>query len=269
MSVPLRLHRATLPVPDLAAAAKFYRWVLSMKAVEEGTSDDAAVLGWEYEDRIALVDAASQGAEEAIGLRLPAMGVETAAEWLDERDLEPLEVVVPPADEDASAETWPSAEVSVTPHDTFHNRLLVRTRGPGDLRLDLHVPVPSGTMGRRKALGPFARRSADWKGLENPGLLGVTTGTPDPDGLRAFLARLGLEPMDEGGPIAVGDHQWVVEEREPAGIYGVAAMVGAGRLKDLVRTLERLDARHRVEGSHLIAIDPAGRLLLVHGLRGG
>lgn len=254
-------------MPDLAAASKFYRWVLAMKRFEEETPDGSEILGWEHEDRVALVDAGVDGAEEAVGLRLPAMEIGPAARWLVERDLAPFAASVPPADEEAASEAWPGIEISLTGQDAHHNRTVVSVRGPRDLRLDLHVPVPGETMGRRKALGPFARRSGDWSGLENPGLLGVTTGDPDPAGLRDFLVRLGLEPMEEGGPIAVGDHQWIVEEREPAGIYGVAIMVRAGRLKDLARTLESLEARHRLEGSHLMAIDPAGRLLLVHGLR--
>lgn len=271
MSSPLRLHQLTLPVPDLAAASKFYRWVLGMKPVEEETPEGMEILGWEYEDRVVLTDAAAEGAEEAVGLRVPAMEIEPAAAWLDECELVPFEVAVPPADEDTAGQAWPEAEVSVTSRETSHNRVLVSVRGPDALRLDLHVPVPGETMGRRKALGPFARKSADWRGLENPGLLGVTTGTPDPGSLRSFLDRLGLRPMDGdgGGPIAVGDHQWIVEERDPPGIYGVATMVGASRLKDLVRTLDTFEAKYRVEGSHLIAIGPAGRLLLVHGLRGG
>jgi len=257
----------TLPVPDLPAASKFYRWVLAMKRVEEETPEGSEILGWEHEDRIALVDATIEGAEEAVGLRLPAKGIGPAAGWLEERDLTPFAASVPPADEEMAREAWPGIEIAVAREDVHHNRTVVSVRGPGDLRLDLHVPVPGDTMGRRKALGPFARKSGDWTGLENPGLLGVTTGDPNPARLRDFLGRLGLEPMEEAGPIAVGDHQWIVEERDPAGIYGVAIMVGAGRLKDLARTLESLEARHRLEGSHLMTIDPAGRLLLVHGLR--
>jgi hypothetical protein len=70
-------------------------------------------------------------------------------------------------------------------------------------------------------------------------------------------------------PYLAGDHQIRVEEREPPGIYGAAFVVAASRLPDLVRTLERFEVQHRHDRNHLLAVDPAGRILVVNGVRSG
>lgn len=268
MSPPLRILAVTLTVPDFAETDKFYRWVLAMKPPEEAAPEGARVLGWGKEDRIVLLDAAVPGAEEAVTLRLPAMTVEGAAQWLTERELVPERAVVPPADEAAARATWPDAVIEVAIDPATHNRLLLSVRGPVEPRIDLHVALPPAVVAVRGSIGPFTWRSEDRSELEIPGLLGVTTGAPDPAGARAFLARLGIEPIEgEDGPLGVGDHQWIVEERPAAGIYGVAAVIQAARIMDLVRTFEKLGARHRHDGNRLLAIDPAGRLLLVHGIK--
>jgi hypothetical protein len=51
--------------------------------------------------------------------------------------------------------------------------------------------------------------------------------------------------------------------------YGAAFVVAAARLPDLVRTLERFGVQHRLDRNHLLAVDPAGRILAVNGVRSG
>ena len=74
---------------------------------------------------------------------------------------------------------------------------------------------------------------------------------------------------DPDAPLLAGDHQLRIERREPAGIYGAAFVVAASRLPDLVRTLERFEVQHRLDRNHLLAVDPAGRILAVNGVRSG
>jgi catechol 2,3-dioxygenase-like lactoylglutathione lyase family enzyme len=270
MAAPLRILAVTLTVPDLARADKFYRWVLAMKTSEEAVPEGTVSLGWGKEDRIVLVDADAPGAEEAITLRLPAMTVDAAATWLADRELVPERAVVPPADEPAARAAWPGAAIETATDSATHNRLLLTIRGPMEPRIDLHVALPAAVVGGRGTIGPFLWRSEDRSDLEIPGLLGVTTGAPDTEKARAFLATLGIDPIeDDAGPLGVGDHQWIVEEKDPAGIYGIAVVLQAGRIMDLVRTLEKLEARYRHDGNRLIAVDPAGRVLLVHGIKSG
>src|SRR5918996_1588026 len=139
-----RLQGITLPVPDLAAAEKFYRWVLAMKEAAEASAPGEAALGWGKEDRVRLVD---------------------------------------------------------------------------------------------------------------------------------VLASLEIRRMTDSGdadaPLLAGDHQFRIERREPDGIYGAAFVVAASRLPDLVRTLERFGVQHRLDRNHLLAVDPAGRILAVNGVRSG
>jgi catechol 2,3-dioxygenase-like lactoylglutathione lyase family enzyme len=270
VTAPLRILGVTLPVPDLATADKFYRWVLAMKTGEEAAPEATRSLGWGKEDRIVLADGEAPGVEEAITLRLPAMTVEGAASWLLERDLTPERAIVPPADEDAVRAAWPGAAIEVATEDALHNRLLLSIRGPFEPRIDLHVALPASVVAVRGSIGPCRWRSEDRSDLEIPGLLGVTTAAPDVAEARAFLARLGIEPIEgDQGPLRVGDHQWVLEERDPAGIYGIAVVLQASRIMDLVRTLEKLEARYRHDANRLLAIDPAGRVLLVHGIKSG
>ena len=74
MPAALRLQGITLPVPDLAAAEKFYRWVLAMKEAAEESESGEAALGWGKEDRVRLLDASVfPGAREAISLRMEAI----------------------------------------------------------------------------------------------------------------------------------------------------------------------------------------------------
>jgi catechol 2,3-dioxygenase-like lactoylglutathione lyase family enzyme len=270
MITPLRILGVTLPVPDLAAADKFYRWVLAMKTAEEAVRPGTVALGWGREDRIVLADAAAGDAAEAITLRLPAMAVADAAGWLAERGLAPARAIVPPADEPEARAAWPEAAIEVAADPGTHNRLLLSVHGPVEPRLDFHVALPAAVVAGRGSIGPFHWRSEDRADLEIPGILGVTTGAPDAALARGFLARLGIAPIEgDDGPLGVGDHQWIVEERETAGLYGVAVVFQAGRIMDLVRTLERLGARYRHDGNRILAADPAGRLLLVHGIKSG
>ena len=279
----LRLQALTLPVPDLAAAEKFYRWVLAMKASAEDPVDLAVSLGWGKEDRIRLVDAAVPDAREAFELRMEASTPEETAGWLSECGFVPARLVAAAGDEDELGALWPGAPLDVDTDPAGSNRFVVSLEAPADVRVDLHVPLPAASVVERGRHGPFYRRSKDWTGLENPGLLGVTLGAADPRRLISFLERLGIERMSEGDalfdepgsaaagdlPLLAGDHQIRIEEREPPGIYGAACVVAASRLPDLVRTLERFGVRHRHERNHLLAVDPAGRILAVNGVRSG
>jgi len=281
MSSALRLQAVTLPVPDLAAAEKFYRWVLGMKASAEEPVEGTASLGWGKEDRVLLVDAASDpGAREAIEIRIEGGEPADVAAFLAGRGLAPTRVVAFRADVDEMRAAWPDAELVPDDDTVRSNRYVVSIEAPADVRVDLHVPLPAATVVARSRHGPFYRRTKDWKGLENPGLLGVTLGAADPAGLAGFLESLGIgkmptDPDSEPGsreadpPLLAGDHQLRVERRDPPGIYGAAFLVAASRLPDLVRTLERFEAPHRHEKNHLLAVDPAGRILAVNGVRSG
>jgi catechol 2,3-dioxygenase-like lactoylglutathione lyase family enzyme len=254
----LRLQAVTLPVPDLGKTEKFYRWVLGMRDAAP-RSEERATLGWEREDRIVLVDAAIEGPEEAVTLGLPAMTVEAAGAWLAERGLTLTTALVPPGRETDARSIWPEATV-----DPYDDGLILKVHGPVEPRIDLHVPLSED--------GPSEAIAGGSTALEVPGLLGVTTGAPDARAAQTFLARFGIEPLEssgEAGPLLVGNQQWIVEERDPGGIYGIAVVVELDRIKDLGRTLARLGAEYRHEGNRLLALDPAGRVLLVHGLKGG
>ena len=269
MSAPLRLQALVLPVGSVPPVEKLYRWSLGMKPAEEGEG----WLGWGSEDRIRLVDAPAALAaglpepEEAVVLRMPGMPLPEAAAWLAGRELAPVAAAVPPADEAAARDAWPGTAIERVESPELANRVIVSVRGPTPPRIDLFFPVPRETVVARGGMGPFLWRSGDRKGLEIPGLLGVTTGTPGPAAQRDFLTRLGLTEMEPGGPLAIGDHQWVVEERDPPGIYGWAAAVSDAKVKDLARTMGHLGAEHRLDGNRLVAADPAGRVILVHGVR--
>jgi catechol 2,3-dioxygenase-like lactoylglutathione lyase family enzyme len=278
----LRFQAVTLPVPDLPAAEKFYRWVLAMKASAEDPVAGAASLGWGKEDRLRLVDAAAPDAREAIELRMEAATAEETARWLNGGPLVPARLVAAAGDEVGIRALWPGVPLEVDEDPAGSNRFVVSLDAPADVRVDLHVPLPAAVVVERGRHGPFYRRSKDWSGLENPGLLGVTLGAADPGELILFLEHLGIARMAESGasfdedgsapgdlPLLAGDHQIRIEEREPAGIYGAACVVAAGRLPDLVRTLERFGVPHRHERNHLLAVDPAGRVLAVNGVRSG
>ncbi|CAN5883385.1 hypothetical protein BH20GEM1_BH20GEM1_05500 [soil metagenome] len=275
MQSALRLQAVTLPVPDLAAAEKFYRWVLAMKESPEEPADGVAGLAWGKEDRLRLVDASRPGVREAIELRMEAGEPAGTAAWLAERDLRPDRILAFEADEKEMRGTWPETELLLDPDPAGSNRFVVSIEAPADVRIDLHVPLPASTVVERGRHGPFYRRSKDWHGLENPGLLGVTIGSGDLQALAEFLAVLGMDrmaevegtPAGEDAPLLAGDHQLRVEKRDPPGIYGAAYVVAAVRLPDLVRTLERFGAQHRLDRNHLLAVDPAGRVLAVNGVR--
>ena len=270
----LRLQGITLPVPDLAAAEKFYRWVLAMKEAAEESEPGEAALGWGKEDRVRLVDAAANpGAREAISLRLGALDPPAMADWLADRGLAPRRAVASDGDVTQMREIWPDAEVIGDADPADSNRYVLSLESPADVRVDLHVPLPSATLVARGRHGPFYRRTKDWRGLENPGILGVTIGAADPAALAEFLASLEILPMADSGdpdaPLLAGDHQLRIERREPAGIYGAAFIVAASRLPDLVRTLDRFGVQHRLDRNHLLAVDPAGRIMAVNGVRSG
>jgi hypothetical protein len=271
-----RLQAITQPVPDLAAVEKFYRWVLAMKESPEEPADGVASLGWGKEDRVRLLDAKAPGAREAIELRVEAGEAAGMAAWLAERDLVPVRVLAFEGDEAEMRGAWPDAELLLDPDPAGSNRFVVSIEAPADVRVDLHVPFPAAMVVERGRHGPFYRRSKEWSGLENPGLLGVTLGAGDPRSLAGFLEMLGMArmteavedgPAREDAPFLAGDHQLRIEQREPPGIYGAAYVVAAARLPDLVRTLERFGAQHRIDRNHLLAVDPAGRVLAVNGVR--
>lgn len=274
MPAALRLQGITLPVPDLAAAEKFYRWVLAMKAAAEESDSREAALGWGKEDRVRLVDAsANPGAREAISLRMEALDPPAIAVWLADRGLAPRRIVAFEGDVAQMREIWPDAEVTGDPDPADSNRYVISVESPAEVRLDLHVPLPPAEVIARGRHGPFYRRTKDWRGLENPGILGVTIGVGDPAVLVAYLDALEIRIMgdssDADAPLLAGDHQFRIERREPAGIYGAAFVVAASRLPDLVRTLERFEVQHRLDRNHLLAVDPAGRILAVNGVRSG
>lgn len=274
MPAALRLQGITLPVPDLAAAEKFFRWVLAMKEAAEESDPGEAALGWGREDRVRLVDAtAIPGAREAISLRMEARDPPEMASWLADRGLVPRRVVAFESDVAEMRATWPDAEVAGDRDPADSHRYILSIESPADVRFDLYVPFHSATVVARGRHGPFYRRTKDWQGLENPGILGVTIGTADPPGLIDFLVPLEIRTMEDASdpdaPLLAGDHQFRIERREPAGIYGAAFVVAASRLPDLVRTLERFDVQHRLDRNHLLAVDPAGRILAVNGVRAG
>ena len=273
MPAALRLQGITLPVPDLVEAEKFYRWVLAMKEAAEESDSGEAALGWGKEDRVRLLDAsASAGARETISFRMEAIDPPAMAGRLAKKGLAPSRVVAFEGDLEEMRVTWPDAEVVSDPDPADSNRYVLSLESPAEVRVDLHVPLPAAAVVARGRHGPFYRRTKDWRGLENPGLLGATIGAADPPVLADFLAALDIGRMESGDgevPFLAGDHQIRIEEREPAGIYGVAFVVAASRLPDLVRTLERFGVQHRLDRNHLLAVDPAGRILAVNGVRSG
>ena len=266
----LRLAAITLTAPDLRESERFYRWGLDLKPDEE-TSADRRVLSWGREDRVLLVKPDGPGGEEALCLRMPARRLEEVAGWCRESRLDPEAVKVPPEEEAAAGEAWPDRRVEVETDDRAANRIELRIRAPGGLMLELVFPLPAGTLVERGRMGPFSMRSGDRSGLEIPGLLGVRTGVPDPGALQDFAQRLGARPISEaeGEPLAVGDHQWILEARERPGIYGFAVVVSAARLGAVQRTLAHMDVQHRLDGQRLLTVDPGGRIVLIHGLRQG
>lgn len=273
MPPPLRLQALDLPVGELAPVERFCRWALGMTPAHEAAEGaaGAVLLGWGREDRVRLIDAPATRAaghpepEEAVVLRLPAADVEKAAAWLAERGLTPASVRVPPEDAGAARQAWAGAHVETVEEEAARNRLTVSLRGPSG-RVDLFFPLPHEVVVDRGSIGPFPWASGARRGLEIPGLLGVTTGTPDPSAARAFLVGLGLSELEPGGPFTAGDHQWVLEERDPPGIYGYAVAVPAARVKDLARTMGHLGADYRLDGHRLVGVDPAGRIAMVHGV---
>lgn len=276
----LRLQGITLPVPDLAVAERFYRWVLAMKGSADEPGAGVVSLAWGKEDRLRLVAASDLHAREAIELRMESAAPADLAAWLAERGLEPSRVLASAGDEDELGEIWPAAGVETDPDPAGGNRFVVSLESPIEVRIDLHVPLPTARVVERRRHGPFYRRGKDWSGLENPGLLGVTLGAMDEVAVARLLEALGLErmtdpdaPIDRRStgdePLLAGDHQVRLETRDPPGVYGFACVVAAARLPDLVRTLERFGSQHRFERNHLLAIDPAGRILAVNGVRSG
>jgi catechol 2,3-dioxygenase-like lactoylglutathione lyase family enzyme len=271
MAGPLRLQSITLTAPDAPSVARFYRWVLQLKAAPERVEPCAQELGWGNEDRVRVVAAGSgDEAEEAVTLRMPAMRIEGVGEWCAARGIEPAGVAVSPADVEAARERWSEVPIAVIADEAARNRTHLVVRGPAGERLELVFPLPKEVLIPRRQMGPFYWRSRDWHGLEVPGLLGVTSGAPDVATMREFLSRLGIGPLDEdggpAGPLGLGEHQWVVEGRERPGIYGFAVVVQATRINDLRRTLERLEADYRQDGNRLLAADPTGRFILVNGV---
>ncbi|HKY60380.1 MAG TPA: VOC family protein [Gemmatimonadota bacterium] len=266
----LRLAALTLTAPDLRESERFYRWCLDLKPDGENTGDRRE-LSWGREDRVLLARPDGPAGEEALRLRMPAGPLDEVAGWCRETGLDPETVRVPPEDEAAARQAWPSHPVEIQADDRAANRIDLRVRAPGGLVLELVFPLPAPALVERGRRGPFSMRSGDRSGLEIPGLLGVRTGVPDPGALREFAAGLGARPMSDAEfePLAVGDHQWIVEGRESPGVYGFAVVVSAARLGAVERTLAHMEVEHRLDGQRLLTVDPGGRIILIHGLRQG
>jgi hypothetical protein len=266
----LRLSALVLTTPDLRESERFYRWCLDLKPEPEAAGGSLE-LSWGSEDRLLLARPDGPGGEEALRLRMPACRPDEVVGWCRDAGLDPELVRVPPEDEESARGAWPDRPVLVQPSDALANRIELRVRAPGGLAIDLAFPLPAPVVVGRGRMGPFAMRSADRSGLEIPGLLGVRTGVPDPGALQEFAARLGARPMSEGETelLTVGDHQWIVESRPTAGIYGFAVVVSASRLGAVQRTLAHMGIEHRLDGQRLLAADPGGRIVLIHGLRQG
>ena len=271
MVSPLRLQSITVTVPDPGRVARFYRWVLQLESAPETRAPGALVLGWGKEDRVGLTS--RDGAADAVTLRMPAMDLESVAAWCGERGLEPGAADVGAGDLEAARERWPSARIQPIEDPAAANRTVIALDPPGLPRIELAFPIPARDLAGSGTIGPFTWRSRDWQGLEVPGLLGLTSGSPERSAAREILARLGLSPLegadDRSGPLAIGDHQWIVEEGDAVQIRGLATVASLKRLRDLERTLEHLKADYRAEGSRLIAADPGGRFVLIHGVHAG
>lgn len=268
--VALRLQGISLPATDVPEIDRFYRWVLQLKTSPESSQAAARDMSWGNEDRVRILDAEELAeAEESVTLRMPAMPFEEVAEWCASSDLRPIEAVVSLDDRARASETWTDVPVEVVEDDAAQNRTLIAIRGPGGQRFELLFPIPKEVLVPRQRIGPFYWRSKDWRGLEIPGLLGVTSGLPDLTEMAAFCAGLGMSPLgdEDDAPLAIGDHQWVLQQREQPGIYGFAVVVPSATIQDLKRTLDHLEADHRHEGNRILAADPAGRVILIHGIR--
>ncbi|MGH7542372.1 MAG: hypothetical protein ACREK7_00400 [Gemmatimonadota bacterium] len=265
----LRLAAVTLTAPDLRESERFYRWCLDLKS-NEATAGDRRELSWGREDRVLLATPDGPGGEESLRLRMAARGLEEVAVWCREAGVDPESLRVPPEDEAAAREAWPDRPLEIADGEAA-NRIDLRVRAPGGLLVELGFPLPVEVVVERGRTGPFSMRGGDRSGLEIPGLLGVRTGVPDPGALQEFAARLGVRPMSEreGEPLAVGDHQWILEAREAPGIYGLAVVVNAARLGAVQRTVAHMEVEHRLDGQRLLTVDPGGRIVLIHGLRQG
>lgn len=266
----LRLAAVTLTAPDLRESERFYRWCLDLKPDHE-TADDRRELSWGREDRVVLAKPDGPDGEESMRLRMPARRPDEVAEWCRQAGLDPETVRVPPEDEENARYAWPDRPVEIERDDRAANRIELRVRAPGGLVLELVFPLPPAALVGRGRMGPFSMLGGDRSGLEIPGLLGVRTGVPDPGALQDFAERLGARPMSdaEGEPLAVGDHQWILEARESPGIYGLAVVVSMARLGAVQRTLAHMEVEHRLDGQRLLTVDPGGRIVLIHGLRHG
>ena len=266
----LRLATLSLTAPRPRDSVRFYRWCLDLQPEPGPEPDGGVALSWGREDRVLVVPSATPEGGESFGLRMAARRPEETAAWLADTGLAPERVVVPAALELPAREAWPDREVVPDTGEDAGNRVRVRVRAPGDLVIELEFPLPGDVLTAGGGNGSFRWRSRDWTGLEIPGLLGVRTGVPDPVAMRSFAEKLGARPMEggAGGPLAVGDHQWIVERREPAGIHGFAVVVPEARLGVLERTLTHVGVEHRLEGNRLLAADPEGRIVLIQGVRG-
>jgi hypothetical protein len=270
MAAPLRLQAVAIPVPDLAAADPFYRWTFRLEPAAEAAPAGTLVLGWGKEDRMRLVAPGGHDAE-GVWLRMPAMAFEDALAWCRERALEPLAMAGPRPDAEAAASLLPNAAIEVVEDPRLLNQLRLAVAGWADLRLELVFFLPKSLLELRGQRGPFLWR-ADWQGLETPGLLGVTLSGPNVGSGRSFWRRIGARPLDEeaegdSGPLRVGDHQIILEERERPGVVGFALLVREAKLGEVTRTLTHLHVEFRQAGNRLLARDPAGRAVLVQGVR--
>ena len=267
----MRLAALTLTLPDPREGARFYRWCLDLKPDEDLPAEDGVALSWGKEDRVRLVPPGQAGGGESFSLRMSARPMEDIAAWCRETGLAPEWVTVPAPDETEARRLWPDAEILLSRDEAAGNRVRLRVRSPAGMPVELEFPLPKEVLVARGRMGPFNWRSRDWSGLEVPGLLGVRTGAPDPAALRSFGKTLGAEPMEEEaeGPLTVGVHQWIVEQRKMSGIYGFGVVMPASRLGAVQRTLAHIEVEHRLDGNRLLAADPEGRIVQIQGVRTG
>lgn len=268
MNPPLRIETVNLPAEDPKAVARFYRWTLGLRPAPEAASEGVTSLAWGKEDCVRIV---ATGAG-AVGLRMPSATLDAIASWCAGYGTVPRQAAVPHDDDaERAAEHWPDAEVRTTDDEAAANRITVTLPGPAGLDLDLGFPLPKEILIERGDTGPYYRRGADWSGLELPGLLGVTTTTIDLGATRARLGALGLGALDAAapdGPFGVGEHQWIVNPGEFDALTGFAVVMRAPRIRDVERSLQKLEADYRIDDHRLLTVDPEGRMLLVHGVRG-
>lgn len=264
----LKIGSVTLRVGDLEAAERLYRWSFRLEPVGHPVGD-AVTLGWPGgEDRIHLLGGGADPAHgDAFSLWMAAAAPVEALEAVRAHALSVATMATPAAQETADGGHGGDAGREPSDGSEASDVTVITVGAPGGTPVALVFPSPPGGPGDSRA-GP---RRGDARGLETPGILGVTWGVPAPDAARAFLTDLGATPIEPGGgpdvPLRVGDQQVVIEDRATPAVYGLALVVPAESLPEVRRTLEHLHVELRAAGTRLLARDPGGRILIVHGVR--